>query len=82
MYCSSRAPTLVPLVQKGLCYSWSSIDHAGHGNNTEFGGEIKSALTHNVTGKWSALADCRTTLMVCCCYVATLLVTFGSSAPD
>ncbi len=61
MHCSSHAPTLVSLVQKGLCHSWSSIDHAGHGHNIELGGETKSVLTPNVAGKWSAsaAADCR-----------------------
>jgi len=55
MYCSSHASTLVSLVQKGLCHSWTSVDHAGHGNNIEFGGEI-IVLRHNVAGKVSTVA--------------------------
>ncbi len=58
MYGCSYAPTLVSMVQKGLCHSWSGIDHAGHGNNIEFGGETKSVLTPNVAGKCSTVADC------------------------
>ncbi len=79
MYGSSHAPTLVSLVQKGLCHSWSSTDHAGHGNNIEFGGETKSVLTHNVAGKWSNVAA---VLMICSCHVGVLLALFCRSAPD
>ena len=73
MYGCSCAPTLVSLVQKRLCHSWTSIDYVGHGNNIEFGGETKSVPTHNVAGKWSAAAA---TLMLCSYHVKVLLVLF------